>query len=300
MITIWVTSGVLTFAATFAFRAKQSEQPNTAEGSLASLDPHASVDVTSTAHGTSRMITTSLMAPERIAKKIPPQDMQNCQQYSTWAQQNGALPAGGNPVHSLSIKAKREVLVEVQDLIAIQVAPINLATKEENWVALHCHDTVSNSPTPPSSADGAPNIESDFSEIELMPPSAQADEDFLASNGEFLGLGGRLHSLEAGEQLNAVFDFDSFMAYKWEEMGYLEQPFSYYLTIGLVVDGVPKIRTIKNGDLLYACCGEMGIRGFEPAQYKWTLPARTLTYCKELRWTTHEPPLPTCGPRAPD
>lgn len=276
VVAIGVLPAVLAFAAVYALRSGDDDgnhraEPGrtTATGGVppaASAGPAGAVELAATLSGTAYSTELTFEVPEARARVSPPEWVRDCGRFAAWARDNGGVPVGVEPVHTLTLRARRSVDVQVAAVRAVPVAQVDRAGEQGPWVELACRDGVA---SPAAS-----------------PP------------GRWRG-GGMPHPLAAGQTLEVPVELDGL-----DESGSPVDPFpggvsDYRLRVELEVDGVPQTYDLRDGDRDFRCCGRITYMGYQAARYEWTLaPARALRYCAELRYTGKPPPR-TCGPRAP-
>ncbi|MDI5939903.1 MULTISPECIES: hypothetical protein [unclassified Micromonospora] len=287
VVAIGVLPAVLAFAAVYALRSGDGDgdggsdrarpartaatggppAPAGASGQPAgSTGPAGAVELAATLSGTAYSTELTFEVPEARARVSPPEWVRDCVRFAAWARDNGGVPVGPEPVHTLTLRARRSVDVQVAAVRAVPVAQVDRAGEQGPWVELACRDGVA---SPAAS-----------------PP------------GRWRG-GGMPHPLAAGQTLEVPVELDGL-----DESGGPVDPFpggvsDYRLRVELEVDGVPQTYNLRDGDRDFRCCGRITYMGYQAARYEWTLaPARALRYCAELRYTGKPPPR-TCGPRAP-
>ncbi|WP_431974826.1 hypothetical protein [Micromonospora haikouensis] len=288
VVAIGVLPAVLAFAAVYALRSGDSDSDSggdragagraTASGGAppapagaggqpaASAGPAGAVELAATLSGTAYSTELTFEVPEARARVSPPEWVRDCGRFAAWARDNGGVPVGVEPVHTLTLRARRSVDVQVTAVRAVPVARVDRAGEQGPQVELACRDgRASPAASPP---------------------------------GRWRG-GDMPHPLAAGQTLEVPVELDGL-----DEAGTPVDPFpggvsDYRLRVELEVDGVPQTYDLRDGDRDFRCCGRITYMGYQAARYEWTLaPARALRYCAELRYTG-EPPPRTCGPRAP-
>ncbi|MFF3855983.1 hypothetical protein [Micromonospora sp. NPDC002575] len=283
VVAIGVLPAVLAFAAVSALRsgdggdragpgrttATGGVPPGRADGSgqpAGSAGSGGAVELAATLSGTAYSTELTFEVPQARARVGPPEWVRDCGQFAAWARDNGGVPVGAEPVHTLTLRARRSVDVQVNAVRAVQVARVNRAGEQGPWVELACRDATA-SPT-------------------ASPPGRRR--------------GGELpHPLAAGQTLEIPVELDGL-----DESGSPAAPFpggvsDYRLRVELEVDGTPRTFDLRDGDRDFRCCGRITYMGYQAARYEWTLsPARALRYCAELRYAGKPPPR-TCGPREP-
>ncbi|KIR66357.1 hypothetical protein [Micromonospora haikouensis] len=285
VVAIGVLPAVLAFAAVYALRSgndgggdRVEPGRTTATGGAppdragagrrpaASAGPAGAVELAATLSGTAYSTELTFEVPEARARVSPPEWVHDCGRFAAWARDNGGVPVGPEPVHTLTLRARRSVDVQVATVRAVPVARVDRPREQGPWVELACRDGVA---SPAAS-----------------PP------------GRWRG-GEMPHPLAAGQTLEVPVELDGL-----DESGGPVDPFpsgvsDYRLRVELEVDGVPRTYDLRDGDRDFRCCGRITYMGYQAARYEWTLsPARALRYCAELRYTG-EPPPRTCTPRAP-
>ncbi|MGY3520666.1 hypothetical protein ACVMYR_30675 [Micromonospora sp. PTRAS2] len=287
VVAIGVLPAVLAFAAVYALRSGDSDSGGDRGGDRAgagratassgapagaggqpatSAGPAGAVELAATLSGTAYSTELTFEVPEARARVSPPEWVRDCVRFAAWARDNGGVPVGPEPVHTLTLRARRSVDVQVAAVRAVPIAQVDRAGEQGPWVELACRDGVA---SPAAS-----------------PP------------GRWRG-GGMPHPLAAGQTVEVPVELD-----RLDESGSPVDPFpggvsDYRLRVELEVDGVPQTYDLRDGDRDFRCCGRITYMGYQAARYEWTLaPARALRYCAELRYTGKPPPR-TCGPRAP-
>jgi hypothetical protein len=271
LVSIWILSGVLAFTAVRMLRPDYGEdhrgQPsNTTDAGAPWAGPAGAapaVDLAATLVGTRYSPELTFQVTEDLARVGPPPHVADCRQFSAWVQQNGGIATGREPVHVLSMRARRHVDVLIFSVRVIPVAQVRLTAEQGPWVELACRDS---GPDPT-----------------VLPT---ADSSRMAQGSD-----AKPHVLAAGQTLDLPTDLAA--TYGTEE-SFPPGASDYYLEVTMEVDGVVESRELRNGASYYRCCGRTTFMGYQSARYEWNLsPSRTLRYCAELRYTG-EPPPRTC------
>ncbi|MFI6824145.1 hypothetical protein ACIBJE_24870 [Micromonospora sp. NPDC050187] len=220
------------------------------------------VSLTATLTGTRHSHELALEVTEPQARMVPPPQVRDCRQFASWAQREGALPVGFEPVHLLTIRAERSVDVAIHGVVAVPVAQILREREQGPWVELACRQD---------------------------PPTPTATPE-VRDNGE-------PHVLVPGQTIRLVVDLSdpesaaaTFPGGGW----------NYYLRVDLEIDGVTRSYELRDeAGEHFRCCGRTTFMGYQAARYEWTIsPKPTLRYCPELNYVDKPPPR-VCQAREP-
>ncbi|MFI1195054.1 hypothetical protein ACH4T9_17580 [Micromonospora sp. NPDC020750] len=233
--------------------------------------PVGALDMTATLVGTRHSTELAFQVREEQARNGPPQDVRDCRQFAAWAQREGGIVVGWDPVHALSLHARRAVDVNVFSVLPVPVAEVPLTEENGPWVELACRDAAGPL-TVPGPVAGSPRAD-------------PADDT--------------PHALAAGQRVELLVGPEMAWSDEGKVKAFPSGVVEYHLEVRLGVDEGSETLRLRNGTGPFRCCGRVTFMGFQAARYEWTLsPARTLRYCPELRYAD-EPPPRTCAPREP-
>ncbi len=256
LMTVWILAAVATFTTARMLRTDDSGdrgKPQVAATDAAGVD--GAIDVTAAFNLAVHSPETTWQITEDQARKGPPREVENCRQFAAWAQQNGAIQVGIEPIHILSLQARRPIDALSISVEAKPVAPTRPRPEEGPWVAMTCRNDGSG---PKASPVGGLRPESEVSPI----------EPYVLSEGQTLELPVTLSSELFPSKVS-----------------------DYVLEAIIEVDGVLESHELRNGNGYYRCCGRITFMGYLSATYEWTLsPVRHLRQCEELRYVGKPPP----------
>ncbi|RGC69123.1 hypothetical protein C5N14_10180 [Micromonospora sp. MW-13] len=279
LVAVGVLPAMLAFVVVHALRAGDGEDHrgrSSGGGDVDATGPAEALDLTATLVGTRYQREPTFQVRQERAAVSPPPEVRDCRQFAAWAQREGGVPAGPDPVHILSLHARRSVDVQFIGVVAVPVAQPSLDTQGP-WVELACRDAAPAATGPPAAT------------------SSPAATSFPADDGPAY-VGAQRHVLTAGQAVELPVDLDPPSG---PDRAFPPGIADYYLQVRMEVDGVEQTRELRNGTGYFRCCGRTTFMGFQAARYEWTLsPARVLRYCAELRYVDRPPPR-TCAPREP-
>ncbi|WP_416906131.1 hypothetical protein [Micromonospora echinospora] len=242
LLATFALSWAVSFAAIQALR-DDDHRPALPPGAAATDSPHSAaptassadaVSLTATLTGTRHSDELAFEVTEARARTVPPAEVRDCNQFATWAQRDGALPVGLEPVHVLTVRAERSVDVSVHGVEAVPVAQIRREREQGPWVELTCRD---GRPTPTAAPDAR----------DVAGPHVLVPGQTIRLPVDLTGPG------SAG---------DTFPTGGW----------SYYLRVDLEVDGVPQRRELRDeAGGPFHCCGRTTFMGYQAARYEWTI-----------------------------
>ncbi|WP_329017508.1 hypothetical protein OG271_12800 [Micromonospora rifamycinica] len=222
------------------------------------VDSGPAVDLATRITGTRDNTELTFEIARDVAEAGPPPQVDDCRRFAEWAQRNGGIAVGFEPVHTLSVHARRNLDVNGVSARVVPVGEVRLTEQDGPFVELACRD-------------GTP-----------APTTTRRDGD---DDEEFVD---RPNVLTAGQTvelpllLEAPHDTDEALPH-----GVVD----YQLKVSIDIDGVSEEHLLRNGSAPFRCCGRLTYMGFQAARYEWRLsPARSLRYCAELRYTTEPPP----------
>ncbi|WFE63359.1 hypothetical protein [Micromonospora sp. WMMD714] len=220
--------------------------------------PGPAVDVVARITGTVDGTELTFQATRDVAEAGPPPQVDDCRRFAEWAQRNGGIPVGFEPVHTLSVHARRNLDVNGVSARVVPVGEVGLTEQDGPFVELACRGGT---PAPTTTRrDG------------------EDDEEFVD----------RPHVLTAGQTVELPLLLEA--PHDTGE-AFPHGVVDYQLKVSIGIDGVWEEYLLRNGSAPFRCCGRLTYMGFQAARYEWRLsPARSLRYCAELRYTAEPPP----------
>ncbi|MEU1884439.1 hypothetical protein [Micromonospora sp. WMMD987] len=223
-------------------------------------DSGPAVDVAARITGTVDGTELTFQVTRDLAEAGPPPQVDDCRRFAEWAQRNGGIPVGFEPVHTLSVHARRNLDVNGVSARVVPVGEVQLSEQDGPFVELACRDGTPAPTTTRSSRAGEEDGES-------------VDRPHVLTAGQ---------TVELPLLLEASYDTDEVFPH-----GVVD----YQLKVHIGIDGVSEEHLLRNATAPFRCCGRLTYMGFQAARYEWRLsPARSLRYCAELRYTTEPPP----------
>ncbi|MGX4657813.1 hypothetical protein ACWCHM_29450 [Micromonospora sp. SCSIO 07396] len=214
-------------------------------------DIDLSARITGTRHGTE---LTFLISRDRAAVGPPPQ-IRDCRRFAEWAVQNGGIPTGFEPIHTLSMHARRNVDVSGVSATVVPIAKVQLTEQDGPFAELACRDD-----TP-------------------APTATRRNEDEALDRPHVLTAG---QTIELSVPLKTSYDTGETFPH-----GVVD----YQLKVRIEIDGAVREHLLRNGSAPFRCCGRTTAVGYKAARYEWRLaPVRSLRYCAELRYPMPPPP----------
>ncbi|MEV6796998.1 hypothetical protein AB0M91_01455 [Micromonospora rifamycinica] len=221
------------------------------------VDSEPDIDLATRITGTVDGTELTFQITRDRAEAGPPASIGDCRQFAEWAMRNGGIPVGFEPVHTLSVHARRNLDVNGMSVTVVPVGEARLTEQDGPFVELACRDgTPTPTTTPPAEEEG-----------EVV------DRPHVLTAGQ---------TIELPAPLEAPYDTDEAFPH-----GLVD----YQLKVRIEIDGVVQEHLLRNGSAPFRCCGRLTYMGFQAARYEWRLsPDRSLRYCAELRYTTDPPP----------